>query len=248
MTNQQAETRELQIQKNETVSFLQVIERVISSPEIDMDKLDRMLAMQERVMERNAAIEFNAAMAEMQCDMPEIAENGKIRVKGQLRSKYATLEDIVAAVKPALKQYGFAISFRINKTEREIEVTGILMHRSGHREETMISLPRDDSGQKNTVQAIGSTVSYGKRYVLSALLNITTRGEDDDAQGAVGPITDEQKNHVLQLIDEAGADTRRLCEHYKIDSIPAMPATAYQSVVNGLKAKIAQNAQKVAAE
>ncbi|WP_340146807.1 ERF family protein [Halomonas sp. PA16-9] len=42
-------------------------------------------------------------------------------------------------------------------------------------------LPADISGNKNAVQAFGSSTSYGKRYVLSALLNIT-RGQDDNGK------------------------------------------------------------------
>ena len=63
-----------------------------------------------------------------------------------------------------------------------VRVAGILMHREGHREETEMQLPIDASGSKNTVQAIGSSTAYGRRYVLCALLNIATGDEDDDGQ------------------------------------------------------------------
>lgn len=63
-------------------------------------------------------------------------------------------------------------------------------------------LPADTSGSKNAVQAFGSSTSYGKRYVLCALLNITTRGQDDNGQTAapVKLVTPFQAGQLKQLI------------------------------------------------
>jgi len=47
----------------------------------------------------------------------------------------------------------------------------------------------DTSGSKNGVQAVASSVSYGKRYTAGLLLNITTTGEDDDGNGPAAKIT-----------------------------------------------------------
>ncbi len=187
---------------NDTTAIIQVIERAAMNPDVDIDKMERLLQMQERVMERQAAMDYSAAMAAMQTEMPSIAERGKIVVKGELRSKYATLEDIVDTVRPIMQKHGFAISFRINTLQNGIEVTGVLMHKGGHREETTMLLPSDMSGSKNAVQAFGSTTSYGKRYVLSALLNITTRDEDDDGNAAapVKTVTPAQAAYVKSLL------------------------------------------------
>lgn len=169
---------------SETAAILSVIERVASNPEADIEKLERMLDMQERVLNRNAMVAFNSAMAEMQSDIPTIEKGGAIVVNGQERSRYARFEDIMRVVKPIMQRYGFAVSFRTETGEGFVGVTGVLMHREGHREETSMTLPIDASGSKNTVQAIGSSTAYGKRYVLCALLNIATGDEDDDGQMA----------------------------------------------------------------
>ena len=169
------------ITKQESSAMLSVIERVATNPDADIAKLEKMLDMQERILTRNAMVAFNAAMAEMQSDIPVIAKSGAIVVNGQERSKYARFDDIMKVIKPVLQQHGFAVSFRTESGEGFVKVTGILMHREGRREETSMALPLDSSGSKNTVQAIGSSTAYGKRYVLCALLNIATGDEDDDA-------------------------------------------------------------------
>jgi hypothetical protein len=181
----------------EATTLIAVISRVATDPNCDLDKMERLLNMQERVMAKQAEQAFNAAMAAMQAEIPSIAERGTGH-----NIKYATLEDILDTVRPIMHKYGFAVSFRISQVDR-VTVTGVLMHKDGHREETSMTLAADTSGSKNAVQAIGSSVSYGKRYVLCAMLNIATRGEDDNGYAATPhtPVTDTQAKQLKNLYD-----------------------------------------------
>jgi len=185
-------------------NIMAVISRAAADPTCDIDKLERLMAMHERMQARDAEAEFNAAMAAMQSDIPSIAERGAIVVNGQKRSDYATFEDINDVIKPIMQQHGFAITFKVENIAQGLGVTGILMHRAGHRESTTMLLPLDTSGSKNAVQAVGSSTSYGKRYVMSALLNLTTRGEDDDGHAAVptATVTAIQARQLQSLLDK----------------------------------------------
>ncbi|WP_409524602.1 ERF family protein [Pseudomonas sp.] len=70
-------------------------------------------------------------------------------------------------------------------------------------------LPLDTSGSKNAVQAVGSSTSYGKRYVMSALLNLTTRGEDDDGHAVpTANVTSVQAAGITALLDRCTHKTR----------------------------------------
>lgn len=183
--------------------LLAVIERAARDPSVDMDKMERLLEMQERVHARHAKAAFSEALATLQPDLPIITERGKIIVREKTNSgkrdgdilqetSYALWEDINEAVRPLLAEHGFSLSFRTGMhTDGRVTVTGVLSHRLGHSEETMIILPHDSSGSKNAVQAIGSSTSYGKRYTAMALLNITSKGEDDDGIGAT-PVVHEK--------------------------------------------------------
>ncbi|KUJ86697.1 MAG: ERF family protein [Halomonas sp. 54_146] len=189
----------------DTTAIIQVIERAALNPDVDIDKMERLLQMQERVMDRQAMMAYSAAMAAMQTELPSIEEHGQGN-----NGKYATLEDIVDTVRPIMQKHGFAVSFRIQTQERGIQVTGVLMHKDGHREETSMLLPADMSGNKNAVQAFGSSTSYGKRYVLSALLNITTRGQDDNGNTStrVKLVTPFQAGQIQRLISQCPAATQ----------------------------------------
>ncbi|QPL44925.1 ERF family protein [Halomonas sp. A40-4] len=191
----------------DSTAIIQVIERAALNPDVDIDKMERLLQMQERVMDRQAMMAYNAAMAAMQTELPSIEERGQTN-----NGFYATLEDIVDTVRPIMQKHGFAVSFRIQTQERGIQITGVLMHKDGHREETSMLLPADISGNKNAVQAFGSSTSYGKRYVLCALLNITTRGQDDNGNAStkagIKTVTAFQAGQIQRLISQCPATTQ----------------------------------------
>jgi hypothetical protein len=171
--------------ESSATAIIQVIERAASNPDVDIDKMERLLQMQERILARNAEAAYNTALAQMQNELPVIDEKGVIRNKsGGIQSHYAEFEDINEVCKPIMQKYGFAISFRTAFKDGEVVVTGVLTHEQGHREESSCSLPADASGNKNNVQGWGSSMSYGKRYMMNALLNITTRGQDNDGRGS----------------------------------------------------------------
>jgi hypothetical protein len=121
----------------------------------------------------------------MQGVIPTISEKGEIRHNGKLISTYALFEDLMRVLKPILQAHGFAITFKMTHGEKATTYTGILMHRLGHREETSFVTPPDTSGAKSGVQAQGSAQSYAQRYIVKALLNISTGGMDDDGNTAV---------------------------------------------------------------
>lgn len=161
--------------------FVQMIERVAVNPDVDVAKLEKLLDMQERILRHTAEAAFNAAFAEMQASLPEVAERGKTD-----RTHYATLEDIIQAVRPVLAAHGFALSHETEwPDDKHVRVIGILTHRAGHSRRSVFLAAADASGSKNAIQALGSSISYGRRYTTADLLNIATRKQDDDGEGSV---------------------------------------------------------------
>lgn len=169
-------------QATEGATLLSVISRAASDPNVDIEKMERLMAMHERMIAQQAVVAFNESLSDMQDKLPSVGERGNAAG----RYTYALWEDINAAIKPILKEHGFALSFRTDFADG-VAVTGVLSHRGGHSEATTIRLPADPSGNKNAVQAVASSVSYGKRYAASALLNLTSHGEDDDAFASSRP-------------------------------------------------------------
>ncbi len=168
-------------------SLLELMERTLADPGADLDRLDRIAVIYERALEREAEQAFARALIRMQRRLPVLDELGEVTDEsGAVKSTYASWEDTVEVIRPILFRHGFALSFRPGLSARgEPVVVGVLRHEAGHKEEAELVLPADVSGGKNPVQAVGSSLSYGQRYVTKLLLNLASRRvEDDDGQMA----------------------------------------------------------------
>ena len=233
-------------------AFLAMIERAARDPQVDIDKMERLFAMRERMQAQEAKAAYLKALADLQPKLPVIGKRGIInknekddrgnKTGGQVAmTKYAKWEDVVEGITPVLAAHGFSLSFRVAQpTLDRIIVSGVLGHRDGHTEETSISLPIDATGAKNNVQGWGSSVSYGKRYTAFALLNISAREEDDDGKAAgtaADFITDAQCSTILDRIAETEADIAKFCAYFKIDGVAKLPAREFGTAMSMLSQK-----------
>lgn len=217
--------------QNEGAAILSIIERAARDPAVDIAKMERLFEMQERMMQRSAKEQFFAALSRLQKDLPTIARKGK----GHNEKKYARFEDIIEDIRPVLSQHGFSLTYRVQQDDKTMTTTGVLGHEQGHSEQTEMRLPQDLSGNKNPVQAWGSSASYGKRYVTLTLLGIATEDEDDDGAGALRGNrkssaaskrdgTDKRFNELVAMIRQSASvdDLREFTRNYQ-DEINQMP-------------------------
>jgi len=230
------------IQQGQGLNMMDTISRLALSPNCDMDKMERLIALQERMEAKNALESFNASFAEMQCEMPSVEKRTE---NTHTKKMYADLDDINFAVRPVMAKFGFGVSFKIVNHEKGVTVTGILMHKAGHREETSMLLPLDTGAGRSAVQSVGSTTTYGKRYVMCALLNITS-GDDNDNDGYVDQstvlITPAQAKQVQALLDKCSEAVHANFE--KMYGDPGqIPKANFDGVVAGLNNSISKAAK-----
>ena len=243
-----ADTQQLIVQEpaqlpavSESAALLQVIYRAATDPAVDVDKMERLMKMHREIQAQRAKVAYNAAFAEMQPKLPVITEKGEIKIRDVVQSKYAKFEDIIEVITPIISAHGFGLSFRLGRDGDRQTVTGILSHRDGHDGETTLGLPLDMSGSKNNVQGVGSTVSYAKRYVTEALLNIVSRGQDNDGQSAGNDlISAEQKETLIALMKETKADTTKFLKYMAVESLDEIKAANFNRAKSALEAKRAK--------
>jgi hypothetical protein len=152
---------------------------------LDIDKLERLLAMKERWDKDQARKLFFEALSDFQTECPELRKNKKVSFttsKGVTEYNYAPLADIDRQIKPLLKKYGLSKRWEITETEKRIKVRCFITHTSGHSETTEMESLADESGSKNPIQAKGSAIEYMKRYTLIGALGITTADSDIDGR------------------------------------------------------------------
>lgn len=148
-----------------------------------VDALEKLMALQERHEANEARKQFYAAMQNFQGVKPELKRSSNVNFstqKGTTNYNFCALPDIERALKEPLGECGLSYRFE-NFTETDaIGVRCIVSHVSGHSEATAMRAPSDASGNKNAIQAIGSTTTYLMRYTLIAAFGLTTADEDND--------------------------------------------------------------------
>lgn len=230
--------------------LMDVIARAARDPSVDIDKMERLIAMQERVQARDAELAFNKALNAAQAEMRPIASNAS---NPQTKSRYATYDKLDRVLRPIYTEHGFALSFDEGESPKpdHVRVVCYVSHRDGHTRTYHRDMPADGKGAKGgdvmtKTHAAGAAGSYGARYLLKGIFNVAVGEEDDDGNGASGrvPVTrinEEQWNDLVDLIEKAGADTARFCAAYNIASVRDLPVSALARARKQLNMKL-QNA------
>ena len=225
------------------VGIVAVIERAAMNPDVDIEKMERLLAMQERILDRNAEAAFAAAMTSVQSKLPTVLRKSDNK---QTDSKYAKHEAMAAVIKPIYTAEGFSITFSEGDStkERHVRIVGILRHSAGHKELHHVDLPLDNAGIKGTVNktethATGSTFSYGRRYLTLLMFDVAT-GDDNDGNGPADTITEEQQANLQALIEEVGANKAGFLRAMGVTALSEIHSKMYAKGVKALEAKRTQ--------
>jgi hypothetical protein len=173
---------------NDSAAMMAVISRAATDPNCDVEKMERLYAMHERMQDRQAAEAFAASMSQAQAEAKKAAKD---RNNAQTKSDYATLESIDAAIRPAYTAHGFSLSFDTDESPlaNHVRIVCHVMHSAGHTKVYRYDNPMDDKGiagsvNKTPTHARGSAVTYGRRYLTLLIFNLSTGHHDDDGNGA----------------------------------------------------------------
>lgn len=161
---------------------------------VDVDKLSKLMELQERYNAGLAKKGFYEALAKFQSEIPTI-----LKQKQGHNYEYAPLCDIIEAIKPHMVANGLSYRFEQNHVDA-ISVTCVVTHISGHSEQTTMNAAADTSGSKNAVQSIASTVTYLSRYTLTGALGIATADKDMDGRQP-GEATAKEKDQFKSHMD-----------------------------------------------
>lgn len=178
----------------------------------DLDKLTKLMDLQERWEKNEARKAYVQALADFKKNAPKIMKTKEVSFgAGKTAYKHALAGVASEMIGGALAEHGLSHTWDVAQPEGgKIKVTCILTHSAGHSERVSMEATPDTSGSKNSIQAIGSTVSYLQRYSLFAATGLVPKDADDDAQGGKGA-------HVMP-------ETQRLDFENAIEGITDLPA------------------------
>lgn len=209
-----------------------------------LDMVEKLMDLQHRRDTELAAKAFNAAMAAAKAEIPVIVKNRLVDYpsdNGRQRTTYRheDLGEIARTIDPILAKHGLSYRFRTtSEINQPIMVSCIVAHRDGHSETNTLTAGRDDSGKKNAIQQMGSTITYLQRYTLKAALGLAS-AVDDDGRGAGEPdqISDEDAEKIQALVVETKADIGAFLRTFKVESIADLPANEVGRALDMLETK-----------
>lgn len=113
-------------------------------------------------------------------------------------SKYAPLHEVINVIREPLAKNGLSYIQSTSTYDKNVTVTTLLMHESGEFiESEPLSLPGlqvTKSGKELTPQGVGSAITYGRRYSLTAILGIASEDDTDGNEGTPDPRGSTTKN------------------------------------------------------
>jgi ERF superfamily len=218
------------VQANPASEYSSLIERAAFTENFDVQKLQALLDMRESEEMRRAEKAFNAALVRAQSEMSPVVADAN---NPQTRSRYATYAALDRAIRPHYTAHGLAPSFGTEPLTEPgmMRVVGILGHIDGFARRYQIDMPIDTKGARGgdvmtRTHATGSALTYGKRYLLIAMFNLSIADESDDDGNAAGvrrpyrpaaPPSGPEPRSMDEMVDR---DTGEVIEHslpFKLD-------------------------------
>lgn len=203
-------------------SMMTMIERAARDPAVDIDKLERLFALRERMVAADKKTAYNASMAVVQAKLKPVFRDA---MNQMTNSPYARLETISDAITPIYTAEGFSLSFDTADCPipGHIRIVCDVMHSAGHSELKHFDLALDNVGikgnpNKTAIQASGSTISYGRRYLKLMVFDVVLTNEDNDGNQEPPP-AHETKGEALNVvpIEEARAMAMRMIAALEAD-------------------------------
>lgn len=211
-----------------------VIERAARDPNVDIDKLERLIAVHERIHTRNSEAEFNTAMADAQAEMRPVSADAS---NPQTRSRYASYAKLDRAIRPIYTKHGFSLSFDEGECDKPdwVRVLCYVSHNSGFSRTYKRDMPADGKGARGgdvmtKTHAVGAAGSYGARYLLKGIFNIAVGEDDRDGNGLdqYEMISADQCAELRRLIASAGTTEEAFCKRIHVGTLPELSAENFE--------------------
>lgn len=213
---------------------MEMVERAIASGS-GVDVIEKLMGLQERWEKSQAKKAYDEAMAQAKAELPVIVKDKRVSYSGNTGFMHETLPGIAKLIDPVLTKYGLSYRFRTASDDKSVTVTCVVSHRLGHSEENSLTGPHDKSGGKNSIQAVGSSVTYLQRYTLKGALGLAAADDDDAVAASQSPrLSIEQADTLRDLLESKGKSREKFLKWAKVESIEDIAADLYDSCVTAI--------------
>lgn len=203
----------------------------------DITQIEKFMDLQMKWEADQARKAFVSDMAEFKKNPPRITKDKQVAFNGT-SYMHATLGNVTGAIVEGLARHGFSHRWDTDQQQGgQIVVTCILTHKQGHSERTTLSASRDDSGKKNSIQQMASTVTYLQRYTLLSATGVATNDQEDDDGRAAELDTTLADKWIAQAKDATTVD---VLSKVWADGVVEINRAKDQAAYNEFKAIVAE--------
>lgn len=209
----------------------------------DMAQIEKFMDLADRWDATQARKAFVQAMTDFKSEPLKILKDKHVKFttqKGVTEYDHATLASVVETVVQGMAKHGLSHRWTVTQADR-ITVTCVITHQLGHSESVALTASADDSGGKNNIQSVASTITYLQRYTLMAACGLAARDQqDDDGRGAEVEYVDEKQmieiNDLLAAIKEKDPKAEAgFLRYMDVEYVAAIRADKYQRAIDVLK-------------
>ena len=235
--------RQLPARIEPPITPMQLMRKAVEAGNLDL--VERLIALQERVDASAALKAFSDAMCSAQAGMGRVSRDA---ANPQTRSRYASFEALDRALRPIYSRHGFSLSFDTESGAPEGHIRVVcFVAAHGHQRKHHLDMPCDGKGAKGgdvmtKTHATMAAVAYARRGLLKMIFNVAEgRDTDDDGNsaggGAVELISAEQAEALKAKIAETEVTEKTFCTVYKIDAVTNLPASSFDEAMARLETK-----------
>jgi hypothetical protein len=218
---------------------LAIIARAAEDPNVSADKMERLLEMQFKIMNKQAEIELNQALAKLEPMLKTLTKTkaGAPTKGGTVKFFYTPYEEIDRMMRPVLRECGLSLTFSTRiVADKPYFIAQVQEVTKGACREAMIPYTPDTSSQMNNPQNIASGLSYAKRISVAMLFNLVFEGEDDNAAHA-GALTDAELGIIERLLTEREVDRAAFLKFCGVPETSLIPSSLFKEAKSKLEQK-----------
>lgn len=225
-----------------------IFDRIVRDPSVPLERVERVLQLieeqrsremreAEELRLREAKAAWANAMVQAQKLTTQISRDME---NDQTRSRYASLGQVDAAIRPIYSELGFSITFSARPANREnwIMVVCEISH-GGYTREFELPLPADGIGPKGApvmtkTHAMIGAITYARRALLKMVFNLA-EVDDDGNRAAHAPeetISQEQAEELKKLLEDKGRTVEAFCQYAHIDVLEDLPVSRFEAACN----------------
>jgi hypothetical protein len=228
-----------------------MIDRAISSG-ANVETLAKLMDLQERYEAAQSKKAYGDAMMQAQASMRPVLASSK---NSQTNSAYASYEALDNAIRPIYTRHGFSLSFSTADSPLADHVRVVCeVSCCGHSTYPHVDMPADGKGAKGgdvmtKTHAMGSALTYGRRYLLGMIFNISTTKDDDGNGASKNPdllitITAEQFIELRDLLEQSSSKEADMLAYVKAEKIEEINLAQYAKAKATMLHKINSKKQR----